>query len=68
MVRGKAALRDYWTMALEEVPKLRFTVVDVYVGVETTVIQYHIQKAGCVCEVLVFAGDRVRSGYGTYAA
>ena len=32
VVRGKAALRDYWTTALAALPELRFEVVGVYQG------------------------------------
>ena len=30
MVRGKAALRDYWVTALDRLPDLPFDVMDVY--------------------------------------
>jgi hypothetical protein len=38
MVKGKDALRRYWTMGLEKTPGLRFQVTAVYEGVNTLVI------------------------------
>lgn len=38
IVRGKAALRDYWEQALAKMPDLHFTIIAVYQGVETLVI------------------------------
>lgn len=66
VVRGKDALRTYWTAALAALPGLRFEVVGVYRGVSTLVIQYRNQDGGLVSEVLEFDGDRVRRGHGTY--
>jgi ketosteroid isomerase-like protein len=66
VIRGKDALRGYWSTALARIPDLRFELVGVYVGVDTVVIHYRNQNGGLVNEVLVFDGDRVREGYGTY--
>lgn len=66
VIRGKAALRDYWREALRRVPDLHFEVIDVYVGVHTLVIDYHNQKGSLVNEVLTFEGPLVRLGHGTY--
>ena len=55
MVRGKQALRAYWTAALPLVPDLHFTVERVYAGVSVLVISYRNQAGGLVDEVLVFA-------------
>ena len=66
VVRGKAALRAYWQLGLENIPDLRFEVTDVYAGVDTLVINYRTQVRGRVCEVLRFAGDLVSEGHGTY--
>jgi ketosteroid isomerase-like protein len=65
-IRGKKALREYWTEGLRRVPLLHFEVVGVYVGVTSVVINYRNQKGGLVNEVLIFDGDLVRSGHGTY--
>jgi hypothetical protein len=68
VVRGKAALRDYWCAALAVVPDLHFDVVGVYGGVSVLVINYCNQKGGLVNEVLEFDGALVRRGHGTYLA
>ncbi|WP_042374769.1 nuclear transport factor 2 family protein [Streptacidiphilus neutrinimicus] len=65
-VRGKAALRAYWTEALTRVPDLRFELVGSYAGVDCLVIHYRNQVGGLVNEVLVFDGPLVVRGYGTY--
>jgi hypothetical protein len=66
VVRGKPALRHYWTVALERVPHLRFTVESVYQGVDTVVIAYRNQDDGLVSEVLKFDDGLVVEGHGTY--
>ncbi|MBW0015093.1 nuclear transport factor 2 family protein [Mycobacterium sp.] len=66
VVRGKAALRNYWTTALQRIPNLRFVVEAVYEGIDTVVIAYRNQDGGLVSEVLRFAGDLVIEGHGTY--
>ena len=40
----------------------------VYAGVSTLVINYRNQRGGLVNEVLIFDGDLVTSGHGTYSA
>ena len=40
VVRGKAALRDYWAEALRRMPELHFEIESLYVGVHTLVINY----------------------------
>ena len=66
VVRGKAALRNYWETALRGVPDLHFELVGTYVGVDTLVINYRNERGGLVNEVLVFDGDLVTTGSGTY--
>ncbi len=65
-VRGKPALRDYWTRALAQLPDLHFEIVGVYRGVSTVVINYRNHRGQLVNEVLIFDGDLVREGHGTY--
>ena len=65
-VRGKAALRAYWTVALQRVPDLHFDLLGVYAGMDTIVINYRNQVGGLVCEVLTFADGLVITGHGTY--
>jgi hypothetical protein len=66
VIRGKAALREYWTEGLRRIPDLRFEVLGVYVGVATLVINYRNQAGGLVNEVLAFDGAIVTQGHGTY--
>jgi ketosteroid isomerase-like protein len=67
VVRGKDALRRYWTTALTMVPDLHFDVVGVYRGESTLVINYRNHRGELVNEVLTFDGNRVRVGHGTYS-
>lgn len=64
--RGKAEIRRYWQTALAMVPDLHFEVVRYCVGVDAIVIEYRNQRGVVVDEVLIFDGDRIRQGYGTY--
>jgi hypothetical protein len=66
VVRGKAALRRYWALALERMPDLRFTVDHVYQGVDIIVIAYRNHHGALVSEVLRFRGNSVVEGHGTY--
>jgi ketosteroid isomerase-like protein len=66
VIRGKPALRHYWTQALQRIPHLQFTVENVYQGIDTVVIAYRNQDDGLVSEVLRFRGDLVVEGHGTY--
>ncbi|MHB1444472.1 MAG: nuclear transport factor 2 family protein [Acidimicrobiales bacterium] len=52
-VRGKAALRSYWSSGLRQQPDLKFTVDDVFLSVDTLVIAYRNQHGHRVSEVLV---------------
>jgi ketosteroid isomerase-like protein len=67
VLRGKDALRHYWTTALKSLPDLRFEVIGVYGGESALVINYRNHRGELVNEVLVFDGDGlVREGHGTY--
>lgn len=66
VLRGKAALREYWREGLRRIPDLRFELVNLYVGVDSLVINYRNQRGGLVNEVLIFDGDLVVSGHGAY--
>ena len=68
VIRGKEALRKYWSEGVRLIPDLRFEVLALYVGVNTLVINYRNQAGGLVSEVLTFEGDLVREGHGTYQA
>jgi hypothetical protein len=66
IIRGKEALRQYWTEGLRRIPDLHFELLAVYSGVNCIVLNYRNQKGGLVCEVLVLDGVLVIAGYGTY--
>jgi hypothetical protein len=66
VVRGKAALRDYWVTALGLLPDLHFEVIAVYRGESLLVINYRNHRGESVNEVLIFDGELVREGHGTY--
>ena len=66
VIRGKAALRDYWREGLRRIPDLRFDLLGIYVGQTTLVLNYRNQSGGLVNEVLTFDGDLVTAGHGTY--
>jgi hypothetical protein len=66
VVRGKAALRHYWTTALGMLPDLHFEIVGVYRSESVLAINYRNERGGLVNEVLVFDGGLVREGHGTY--
>jgi hypothetical protein len=68
VVRGKQRLREYWYEAVNQIPDLRFQVVDVYTGISSIVINYRNQLGGIVNEVLVFSEGLVTEGHGTYLA
>jgi ketosteroid isomerase-like protein len=68
VLRGKDALRAYWTEGLRRIPDLHFTVERVFAGVSVLVISYRNQRANLVDEVLVFADGLVVEGHGTYLA
>ena len=66
VLQGKPALRDYWVTALAVLPDLHFEVVGVYAGQSVMVINYRNQQGALVNEVLIFDGDLIRQGHGTY--
>jgi ketosteroid isomerase-like protein len=66
VIRGKEALRKYWTEGVRLIPDLRFEVMAVYAGISTLVINYRNQAGDVACEVLSFDGPLVREGHGTY--
>jgi hypothetical protein len=66
VIRGKAALRAYWSEGIRLIPDLHFELVGVYVGIDTLTINYRNQSGGLVNEVLRFDGEWVVEGHGTY--
>ena len=41
MLKGKSAIRDYWSKALARLPDLHFELLDVYAGAASVVIHYN---------------------------
>ena len=68
VVQGKPAIRSYWQQALQVNEELHFTLESYSVGIDIIVIQFRNQDDILRNEVLVFDGDRVRFGYGTFPA
>ena len=66
VIRGRDALRDYWSRALGLIPDLRFTVEGVYAGIDAIVINYRNHAGNLVCEFLTFADGLVVAGHATY--
>lgn len=66
VVHGKRALWEYWNLAVQRVLDLRFTVEEVYQGIDTIVITYRNHHGDLVNEILKFDGDLVVEGHGTY--
>ncbi|MGS2646781.1 nuclear transport factor 2 family protein [Streptosporangium sp. G12] len=68
VVRGKAALREYWAAGLRGTPDLRFEMIAAYVGINTLVINYRNRTVSgrLVNEVLVFDGPLVVEGHATH--
>jgi hypothetical protein len=66
IIRGKAALREYYAEGLRRIPGLHHEIVAVYTGIGTVVINFRNQNGGLVNEVLHFDGPLVVAGHGTY--
>ena len=67
VLRGKAAIRDYWALGLAADPPLRFELIDVHVGVNTVGILYRSVGRRRVIELLTFNEDQeVIRGSGLY--
>jgi ketosteroid isomerase-like protein len=59
VIRGREALRAYWSHALRLLPDLHFTVEGVYAGLDTIAIEYRNHTGNSVCEMLRFDGPLV---------
>jgi len=56
-VRGKAALRDYFTQGLAKLPDLKFTLDRVFSGVNSVVLEFHTSDGRHVAEFMAFGPD-----------
>jgi hypothetical protein len=68
VVRGKKALRDYWSAGLAKAPQLHFEINWVMAGVDLIVIGFRNEQSVDRCEVLRFRDGLVIEGHGTYPA
>jgi ketosteroid isomerase-like protein len=68
VIRGKEALRNYWSEGVRLNQGLHFEVLALYVGISTLVINYRNQAGGVASEVLTFVGCLVKEGHGTVLA
>lgn len=66
VLRGKRAVRAYWSEGLRRIPDLHFSVEAVSAGIDVLVISYRNQRGRTVNEVLKFADGLVVEGHGTY--
>ena len=68
VVRGKDALRAYWTTALQSRADLHFELVDVHLGIDAIAIHYRDQTGRGTTEFAAFDADgKVARGWGLYA-
>lgn len=53
-LKGKKAVGDYWRAALEKVPDLRFSIIEVACGVDSVSICYHAVMGQKAIETFIF--------------
>lgn len=51
-VRGKDALRAYWSKALALLPELHFALIDLFVSPDSIVVFYENERGKWICEYL----------------
>jgi ketosteroid isomerase-like protein len=56
-LRGKAALREYFALALERFPDLRFEPIALLTGARSMVLHYHSVEDRLAAELLVLGAD-----------
>jgi ketosteroid isomerase-like protein len=66
--QGKAAVRAYWSAALELIPDLHFELISVLVGVRSITLYYKGARDRLAAEVFHFGSDgKVTSAFAHYA-
>ena len=67
-LHGKAAVRAYWSAALEQIPDLHFELISVLVGVRSITLYYKGARDRLAAEVFHFGSDeKVTSAFAHYA-
>ncbi|MBW8743937.1 MAG: nuclear transport factor 2 family protein [Sphingomonas sp.] len=66
VIRGKPALRAYWSAALAQVPDLHFELTSLFAGVDSLLIGFSMNNGPERFEIVRFRDDRVSEGHGTY--
>jgi ketosteroid isomerase-like protein len=67
-LKGKVAVRAFWAKALEQIPGLRFDLLDILLGVDSLTLYYEGAKGRLVAEVFHFDAERkVIKAYAHYA-
>lgn len=64
VIRGKAELRAYWAEGMRRIPDFHFDVAEIYVGVDTIVINYRNRRGSLANEVRRFERSLVVEGPG----
>jgi ketosteroid isomerase-like protein len=59
VVRGRDALRRYWSAGLERIPDLHFELLEVAVGIDAVALRYRNQAGRVVTEIADFADGRI---------
>jgi ketosteroid isomerase-like protein len=68
-LKGKHAMRPYWSAGLASVPPLQFDILQVFAGVESVSIFYRSVGRKLVCETFFFDAERkVTRALATYGA
>jgi ketosteroid isomerase-like protein len=57
-LRGKTAVGDYWTKALQLIPDLHFELITTLVGVNSITLYYHGARGRLAAEVFHFNQDQ----------
>jgi ketosteroid isomerase-like protein len=66
-LKGKPAIRAYWTSALKAIPHLRFELLTVFAGVNSVMVYYQGHR-GLVAEVFQFGpSGKVARAFAHYA-
>ena len=59
VLRGKDAIRPYWTWGLQLQPPIEFQLLGVYAGVDEVAIHYRSVGRRLVTEILTFNAERL---------